>query len=192
MGGAWERQIRTVRKILSSILKDQVTDDERLDTIFCQVEYIVNSRPLTPVSDDPNDLEALTPNHLLLNRSCNLAVPPGIYVKQDIYGRHWRHAQFVAEQFWKRWVKEYLSMIQLRPKWITEITNLAEGDMVLVLDDMLPRMKWPLGRILSVKTSSDGLVRSAEVRTAQGIYVRPTNKLCLVLEHDYSRYCFYR
>jgi hypothetical protein len=66
-GGVWECCIRTVRKILSALLKQQTVDDECLTTIMCEVESIMmNSRPLTKVSDDPNDLEALTPNHLLL------------------------------------------------------------------------------------------------------------------------------
>jgi hypothetical protein len=65
-GGVWECCIRTVRKILLALLKQQTVDDECLTTIMCEVESIMNSRPLTKVSDDPNDLEALTPNYLLL------------------------------------------------------------------------------------------------------------------------------
>ncbi|XP_070546561.1 uncharacterized protein [Ptychodera flava] len=64
MGGVWERQIRTVRSILVSLLRNQVLDDERLDTIFAEVENLVNSHPLTIVSDDSKDAPALTPNDL--------------------------------------------------------------------------------------------------------------------------------
>ena len=66
MGGALERLIRTDKTALTTIMKDRVLTDFQLATIFCEVEYIVNSRPLTCVSDDPNDYEALTPNHFLL------------------------------------------------------------------------------------------------------------------------------
>ena len=65
-GGVWERLIRSVRKVLNSIFKVQNLDEEGLHTVLCEVESIINSRPITRASTDPNDLEALTPNHLLL------------------------------------------------------------------------------------------------------------------------------
>lgn len=65
-GGVWERLTRSVKSVLTSVLKQQILDDEGLQTIFCEVEAILNDRPITEVSDDPNDLEALTPNHILM------------------------------------------------------------------------------------------------------------------------------
>ncbi|XP_077865839.1 uncharacterized protein LOC144352828, partial [Saccoglossus kowalevskii] len=91
-GGIWERQIRTIRKILFSLLRDQMMsiDDESLQTLFCEVEAIINSRPITRISDDPNDLEALTPNHLLKLQT-NQNSPPGIFTSSNIYAsRRWR------------------------------------------------------------------------------------------------------
>ena len=66
MGGIWERQIRTVRGVLSAILEKNGTqlDDEALSTFMCEAEAIVNSRPLTINNiSSPDSLEALTPNH---------------------------------------------------------------------------------------------------------------------------------
>ena len=80
-GGVWERCIRTVRKVLTALLKEQTLDDEGLLTLMCEVESIVNGRPLTNVSDDPRDCEALTPNHLLLLRS-GAMLPPAALVKE--------------------------------------------------------------------------------------------------------------
>ena len=183
MGGVWERQIRTVRKVLNATLKDQVLDDERLDTLFCEVESIVNGRPITPVSDNPKDLEALTPNHLLLLRAGQPA-PPGNFIKQDSYGRRWRHVQLLSDQFWKRWVREYLPTIQLRQKWIEPQRNLAIGDMVLIMDEATPRKNWPLGLVTETFPGKDGLVRSAEVKSSRNTLVRPITKLCLLESHD--------
>ena len=107
MGGIWERQIQTVRKVLNVILNEQSVDDERLSTLFCEVESIVNGRPLTSVSDDPEDEGPLTPNHLLLLRGGH-DLPPGDFDQSDIYGKRWRHVHFLSDQFWKRWLREYL------------------------------------------------------------------------------------
>lgn len=68
-GGVWERCIRTVRKILVALMKEQPLDDEGLTTLMCEVESVVNGHPITKSSDDPSDSEALTLNHLLLLRS---------------------------------------------------------------------------------------------------------------------------
>lgn len=87
MGGIWERQIRTVRKVLNVILREQALDDERLSTLFCEVKSIINGRPLTVLSDDPNDETPLTPNHLLLLRG-GPELPPGQFDQSDVYGKH--------------------------------------------------------------------------------------------------------
>ena len=100
MGGVWERMIRSVRKVLDAVLKGQVLTDEKLNTYFCQAESILNSRPLTAVSDDVNDYQALTPNDLL-HVSQGLPAPPGVFVKQDVFRRNWRHVQVLADNFWK-------------------------------------------------------------------------------------------
>ena len=79
-GGVWERRIRSIRGILRVLLKEQVVDDERLHTILCEVEALLNGRPITKVSDDPRDLHALSPNHLLLTQS-NQPLPPEVFHK---------------------------------------------------------------------------------------------------------------
>lgn len=74
--------IRSVRQILKSVLKQQTLSDEGLHTLMCETESIINSRPISRNSDHHNDLEALTPNHLLLLK-CNPNLPPGVFVKTD-------------------------------------------------------------------------------------------------------------
>ena len=104
----WERCIRTVRKVLRALIKEQVLDEESLSTLMCEVEAIVNGRPITKLSDDPRDLEPLMPNHLLLLQA-GPAVPPGIFSKQDCYNkRRWRQVQYLADVFCRRWVREFL------------------------------------------------------------------------------------
>lgn len=85
-GGVWERIIRMVKRILSSITNQQSLDDEGLVRVMWEVESILNSRPMTTVSSDPNDLEPLTPNHPLQLKVQPL-LPPGIFKQEDVYAR---------------------------------------------------------------------------------------------------------
>lgn len=99
MNGVWERLIRSIRKIMKAILGSQsaLIGLEALRTVFVEVVTILNSHPLTPSSDDPSDPEPLTPNHLLLQRK-HLALPPGLFVHEDLYRRkQWRRAQFLEK-----------------------------------------------------------------------------------------------
>jgi len=138
-GGVWERCIRTVRKVMKALIKQQVLDDESLNTLMCEVESIVNGRPITKVSDDPRDLNALTPNHLLLLR-VGTAMPPGVFSKEDNYTCHrWRQVQYLSNIFWSRWTREYLPSLQQRQRWIKPQCNLAVNDIVLLLDENMPR-----------------------------------------------------
>eukprot|EP00794_Sanderia_malayensis_P012475 gene12475-biopygen9944 len=181
MGGVWERLIRTIRRVLSALVRNQTLDDEGLHTFMCEAEAVINARPLTKVSDDPQDLNALTPNHLLLLRS-NATFSPGLFSKHDVYAyRRWKQIQYMVNQFWKRWVKEYLPILQQRQKWFTEKRNLAIGDIVLVADKgSIPRNVWPIGKVIQLNYGRDALVRSVRVKTVNGELVRPIEKLCLL------------
>jgi hypothetical protein len=181
MGGVWERQIRTVKRVLAGLTREQVLTHEMLVTLLVMAEGIVNNRPLTPVSDDPSDLEALTPNHLLIHRPST--TPPGLFGEQDLQSRRkWKQVQYLSDLFWRRWTKEYLPLLRQRTKWHEPQRNVGVGDMVLVLERQLPRSEWPVGRVCAVYEGTDGFVRSAKVRTVKTEMIRPIVKLCLLEE----------
>jgi len=179
MGGVWERMIRSVRKILSSIMKEQTLCDEVLMTLLCQVEATINSRPITAVSDDPNDLQPLTPNHLLLLRS-STSLPAGEFEQRETYRKRWKQVQYLSDVFWRRWIHEYLPSLQCRLKWLEPKRNFKVDDVVIVIDESMPRNCWPLGRITDVFAGDDGLVRSVQVKTSANIVTRPVTKVCLL------------
>ncbi|XP_062620585.1 uncharacterized protein LOC134282159 [Saccostrea cucullata] len=184
-GGVWERLIRIVRKIMYSVLHEQTIhlDDEGLLTLVCEIEAIMNGRPLTEASDDPNDLCALTPNHILLMRSGE-SFPPGIFHASDNYAkRRWKQIQYLADVFWTRWIKEYVPLLQQRQKWLKQERNLQEGDLVLIVENT-PRNTWNLGRVLEVIKDKYDVVRVARIKTVSSILTRPVTKLCLLLETD--------
>ena len=116
-GGAWERLIRSVRRILLSLINEQFLNEETLQTLMCEIETILNARPLTTISNDPRDLDVITPNHLLLFNNTN-SLPPGLFNPKDIYSkRRWRPVNYLANVFWSRWRSDYLTLLQKREKW---------------------------------------------------------------------------
>ncbi len=182
MSGVWERLIRSVRKSMKAVIghPHAFLNKETLRTVFAEVVTILNSRPLCPSSEDPKDLEPLTPNRLLLQRR-SLAIPPSIFRQDDLHSRkQWRRAQFLANCFWYRWTQEYLPMLQERQKWVRKRRNLKVNDLVLVVDKNTPRGRWLLGRCIKVFPGRDGRVRTAEVKTKESTLVRPVAKLCLL------------
>jgi len=93
MGGIFESMVKQVKRAMKTVINDQVLPEETLHTVLVKTEAIVNSRPLTPVSDDPNDYEALTPNHFLIGRASPNS-PPGHFEEHEINSRkRWRMAQ---------------------------------------------------------------------------------------------------
>ena len=110
----------------------------RTTHLMCEVEAIINGRPITKISHDPKDCEALTRNRLLLLRSGPI-LPPTALVKEDQYSNRWRQVQYLADVFWRCWLCKYLPSLQQRKKWNTPMRNFAVGDIVLVVDEKSPR-----------------------------------------------------
>ena len=138
---------RIVEQLLKVILKERcVTDFERI-IIFTEVKGIVNSRPLTAVSDDVADLEALTPNHFLIGRF-NLSLSPNVVYKTDVTSsKQWKYVQYMINNFCRRLRREYLSTLTERRKWVKN-KNLAGENLVQVVDWNLPRGRLKLRRIM--------------------------------------------
>lgn len=179
-GGVWERMIKMVKKILSSILHQQTLDDEGFHTVLCEIEAILNDRPITKLSDDPNDLEPLTPNHLLQMKG-KPVLPPGLFDQSELYSRRrWKQVQYMCDLFWRRWTNEYLPLLQERQKWNKERRSFAPGDIVVIVDSTAPRGSWLMGRVLEVFPDKNGLVRSVRVQTKTSVLERPVTKLCLL------------
>ena len=168
MGGVWERQIRSARAILTSLVKThgQSLDDESLGTLITEVEGILNSRPLTvDTLSDPASYKPLSPMNILTMKSKVVAPPPGIFQQSDVYCRkRWRRVQHIANEFWARWKKEYLQSLQERQKWDTRRINFDVDDIVLVKQIDTARNQWPMAKVIKVNKGEDGLVRSVCLR----------------------------
>ena len=183
-GGAWERQIRTVKSVLMSLIKStpKVLDEETIRTFLTEAEGIVNSRPLTVENLLDPESKPLCPNQILTMKSKLVLPPPGEFQEADVYCRkRWRIAQHLTNSFWTRWRKEYLQLLQSRQKWTEKKRNLRVGDVVLLKEEGAIRGKWPMGRVLEVHPGQDGLVRSITVKTDKTTLKRPINKVVLLV-----------
>jgi hypothetical protein len=190
MGGVWERIIGLARRILDGMLLKthaHKLTHEVLCTFMCEVCAIINSRPIHPISSDPEKPEMLTPNALLtqkvepltgLDRSLNM---------KDIYKSQWKYVQVLSNSFWKQWKNGYIQTLQKRNKWLDVQPNLKVDDVVLLKDADEHRNQWPVGIVVKVYASDvDNQVRSVEVRVVKNgkcvNYVRPITELVLLIE----------
>jgi len=114
--------------------------------------------------------------HLLMLNSVPL-LTPGASQELDMYKARWKCVQHLADQFWKRWLQEYLPELTRRRKWQDAKRSLAVGDVVIVKDESTPRAVCPLGLVLETRSSQDGLVRSAKIRVNGKEFIRPVVKL---------------
>ncbi|XP_038549580.1 uncharacterized protein LOC119883123 [Micropterus salmoides] len=199
MGGVWERQIRTIRSILTVMLDKSASrlDTTSLRTFLYETMAIINSRPLSVEHlHDSNGPEPLTPNHILTMKSSVILPPPGQFCKEDLYLRkRWRRVQFLADEFWQRWKREYLLNLQQRQKWQRTTRNSQVDDIVILQDDSSPRNEWKLARVVEVHPSADSMVRKLKLlvgdTTDKGqpltkrIYLeRPIHKVVTLLESN--------
>lgn len=153
---------------------------EEFYTVFSQVEAVLNSRPLVPQSDDPNDFTIITPGHFLTGDSLLVLSEPSIIDESVAIGKRYRFLRKLRDDFWTQWSSEYLSRLQNRPKWRNIADNLKINDMVLLRDERLPALQWALARVIATHPGDDGLVRVVTIRTSTGDFKRPVAKLCLL------------
>lgn len=176
-GGLWEAGVKSVKTHLRKLANTTFTFEE-FSTILCQIEACLNSRPLCPMTNDPEDLRILTPAHFLIGDS--IIAPTDHSAEENNLNllTRWQLVQKMHINFWHHWSREYLTRLQQRPKWLRTRENLNVGDLVLICDNNIAPTKWPLGRIVKTIQGQDELVRVAEVKTMNGLVKRPIVKLC--------------
>ena len=157
-GSVWERIIRSIRKIMNALVSERLLDDEALHTFLLEVEQILNNQPITPANDDPTDLLPLTPSMLLLGR-VNSPLPVDNFVKADGYRKSWDLVQLLSYKFWARRIRECLSILQTRQKWLKPQRNLKVDDLVLMLHKNSKRGHWPKGLVDQCFPYANGIIR---------------------------------
>ncbi|XP_046406360.1 uncharacterized protein LOC124171263 [Ischnura elegans] len=176
-GGLWEAGVKSTKNHLLRVVGEHTLTFEEFSTVLIQIEACLNSRPLHPLSSDPDDLNALTPAHFLVGGTLFLIPEPEC---PNISGNclsRWRLLQRLQLNFWKRWSREYLQHLQQRTKWRDPKENFTVGQLVIVRDDRYPPSMWPLGRITEVHPGPDALVRVVTVKMANTTLQSPIVRL---------------
>jgi hypothetical protein len=182
-GGFYERLFRSIKAPLKIALGQRLLNYEELYTILVNIEQILNSRPLTYLSEDPDTLDILTPAHFLVGRSL-LDIPDdrvGIPQSAPNLIQLYKKRQTIMQMFWKRFIREYIPKLIPYTRWIQENNQpVQQGDIVLIHEANTPKAIWPYGRIIKLYTGKDGTVRVVDVKTQTGFLRRPVHRLYLM------------
>jgi hypothetical protein len=171
MGGFYERMVKSVKIPLKKVLGKALVNAEEFTTVLTEIEGQINSRPLTQVSSDPKDLNAITPAHLMLGKPLYQLPSPSKDPDNITMVKKWKHRQRIITHFWNRWTKEYLTTLTQYKKWMKKQANLKIGDIVLFSEASTPRGLWRLGESdLDIPkyprwTSEGGKAQDTERRT---------------------------
>ena len=193
MNGIWERQIRSARAILNSLLQTHIhiLDEESLQKLMTETEAVINSRPLTDETiNDGHILMLISPNNILTMKTKFVMHPPGVFQKPDLYCRsRWRRIQHLSNEFWSRWRKEFIQTLQERQKWVKMSRNFYIGDIVLLKTDLMTGNHWPMCKVIGTNSDDKGVVRSVKLLLGNNgnnddkrILERPMTKILLLLE----------
>ncbi|XP_051157423.1 uncharacterized protein LOC127279231 [Leptopilina boulardi] len=177
-GGLWEAAVKLFKYHFTRVIGETILTYEQLTTFATEIEAILNSRPITSVSSDPNDFIALTPGHFLIGDSLTNVPEHNLLDLQFNRLSSWQQVQQMKQHFWDRWNKEYLNELTVRKRWHKGFMNeIKIGTLVTIRDDNLPPMKWTLGRIINTHPGADGIIRVVTVKTSSGEYKRSIKNL---------------
>lgn len=181
-GGLWEAGVKSFKNHFLKTAGNCLLTYEQLHTYVTEIEAILNSRPITPLSSDPNDLLPLTPGHFLTGGTMISLPDADLRSVSTSRLSSWQLAQQMKQHFWTRWHREYLNELMTRNKWQSAAnqTRIAPGSLTIVKEDKLPPMVWKLARITEVIPGPDGIIRTAVIRTANTTLKRAVKNLYIL------------
>ena len=182
-GGIYESLIKQTKRALRVAVGNQVPSWNEMSTVFAEVKSLINSRPLGYPSNDPNNLQPLTPKNLLLGRASS-CVPQRLFEEVQNPRKRFECVQSLAHHFWRRFSREYVPTLMRRSKRRTKGRQIKVGDVVLLVDFNVPRGKWELALVKEVYPGTDGVVRNVLVKTKDSELRRSVQKCCVIMESE--------
>lgn len=176
--GLHEAAVRSAKYHIKRAVGEHILTFEEFSTLLARVEAVLNSRPMIAMSDDPNDMNPITPAHFLHGESIVRPLGPSVKDTPDNRLDRWELLHKMEQRFAQWWRHDYLAFKQQRNKWKAPKENMSVGELVFLVDDNLPPGQWLIGRIESTIPGRDGLVRNVVVKTKHGNYTRDITKCC--------------
>ncbi|GAB0095822.1 uncharacterized protein DMENIID0001_112520 [Sergentomyia squamirostris] len=177
-GGLHEAAVKSFKRRFKSCVGEQQLTYDEMSTLIKSIEACLNSRPITPLSTDPNDFEALTPAHFWNGQALTTLPEPDVReIKLNRLGRYQLICN-IRQHFWYRWSTEYLHQLQQRSKWLSAQDSPQIGTFVIMRDTNSPPLQWKIGRISQLHPGADGLTRVVTIKTASGEYKRGISQIC--------------
>ncbi|XP_071052909.1 uncharacterized protein [Onthophagus taurus] len=173
--------VKSAKYHLKRIVQNARLTYESFYALLVQIESILNSRPLCPLSQDPYDLQALRPGHFLIGESLTTLPQRNVTEIPTNTLNNFQQLQQMCQNFWKKWSSEYLHTVQQRNKWRIDVPEgIRIGDLVLLKEDNTPPLLWPLGLVTELHPGNDGAIRVVSVRTNRGEVKRGVKKVCFL------------
>ncbi|XP_057373120.1 uncharacterized protein LOC130693974 [Daphnia carinata] len=184
-GSVWERIVQSCKRTMKTSIGNCLVTDQVLRTVITEVAALLNARPLTHLSMDPEDPDPLTPNHFLYG-GARPYLPLQLADVEDlnVTNKQFLQSQAILQHFWDRWLREYVPHLTERRKWQENRPNVAVGDLVLAVEPNTLRGQWPMGKVLGIiPSATDNVVRVVKVKLSNHPKpcIRPVAKLCIMV-----------
>ncbi|XP_067214125.1 uncharacterized protein [Linepithema humile] len=180
-GGLWEAAVKSAKHHLNHVVGKAHLTFEEMQTALGEIEAVLNSRPFTALSADPNDLAYLSLGHFLIGTAMNSIPCHDLGDVNENRLMRWQRVEQLRQHFWRRWSVEYLHSLQVRSKWKSDKgTQLRINHLVLIKQQDLSPLHWLLSRIQEIHVGADGVARTATVKTVKGVFTRPLTKLAIL------------
>ena len=174
-GGWWERIVRSVKLCFYKTLHLALLSRSETETLLHEIEACINSRPLTYLSTDPQDPQALTPSHFLLGKGVGEQLPinfDNLSISAQDLQVAFSVRQGCLKEFWRIWLHEYIVNLPPVVSKTKSVHNVNLGELVLIKQDNVKRLFWPLGRIVKLYPGKDHIIRAVDVKLQDGTVLK--------------------
>ncbi|GFW52366.1 integrase catalytic domain-containing protein [Trichonephila clavipes] len=171
----WERLVRIIKELLRRSLRKSILSYEELSTVICECEFLINSRPLTYISENPQELIPLTPAMFLIENRCSDTTDIDELNSRDLRKRMKYRIKLLSD-LRQRFRKEYLSEL-IQKQNDNRVREPRIGEMVLIGNDNKKRLSWPIAKIIELIPGRDGEIRTVRLKTEHGTVIRPVQRI---------------